>query len=365
VTGPGPSYAISWDTLPASNGPHTLSAVASDAAGNTATSSVNVTVNNPLTIFAVSASSITSSGATITWTTNRPADSQVAYGTTSAYGSTSPLDSTLVTNHSVILSGLTPSTTYHYQALSHDSLGALASSADFTFTTAAPGPPPLFVLHGDPGEVSGTANGSVVTPPTAPPGFTGTVVVQGAGSVNFSSTQSGNGVYFLNCCTNTNAAYYKFPSAAVGSIFNVNVGEISFDLKSRYSFSQRQASAAAPRYAFDVRDNSKHLFFFYTQVVSGYLQFTYALGSAAQFYYVPTGTADALFGNGITLKVRLTWDGALMKLYLNDVLVKSSTYSKLTPNWTANSNFNIGAYEYLNVGGYNSSDDIIDEFKVK
>ncbi|MBN9520556.1 DUF4082 domain-containing protein [bacterium] len=39
-------YSVSWNTATASNGSHTLSAVARDAAGNTATASVTVTVNN-------------------------------------------------------------------------------------------------------------------------------------------------------------------------------------------------------------------------------------------------------------------------------------------------------------------------------
>ena len=41
--------------------------------------------------------------------------------------------------HSVVLSGLTPSTTYHYQVLSQDGSGNLAISGDFTFTTLATG----------------------------------------------------------------------------------------------------------------------------------------------------------------------------------------------------------------------------------
>ena len=40
-------------------------------------------------------------------------------------------------SHSVNLTGLSPSTTYHYQALSSDAQGNLATSSDFTFATAA------------------------------------------------------------------------------------------------------------------------------------------------------------------------------------------------------------------------------------
>jgi hypothetical protein len=41
-----PPYSAAWNTATTSNGPHTISAVARDAAGNRATSTVSVTVNN-------------------------------------------------------------------------------------------------------------------------------------------------------------------------------------------------------------------------------------------------------------------------------------------------------------------------------
>ena len=48
---------------------------------------------------------ITRSGATVTWSTNEAADSQVEYGTSTAYGAASALDPALVTNHTVTLTG--------------------------------------------------------------------------------------------------------------------------------------------------------------------------------------------------------------------------------------------------------------------
>ncbi|MEW6324490.1 MAG: fibronectin type III domain-containing protein, partial [Nitrospirota bacterium] len=60
----------------------------------------------PPVLSAIAAGSITSSGAVITWTTNEPATSQVEYGTTTVYGATTPLGSSLVTSHSRTLSGL-------------------------------------------------------------------------------------------------------------------------------------------------------------------------------------------------------------------------------------------------------------------
>jgi hypothetical protein len=71
---------------------------------------------------------------TITWTTNEPATSVVDYGETTAYGSTSS-DTTLTTEHSVTLTGLSEGTTYHYTVSSSDASGNEAESADNTFTT--------------------------------------------------------------------------------------------------------------------------------------------------------------------------------------------------------------------------------------
>src|SRR5206468_948842 len=112
-----------------------------DGAGNLATSgdftfTTGADTTAP-TISAVGASSITVSGATISWTTNEASDSQVEYGTTTGYDSSTSLASALVTSHSATLSGLQVSTLYHYRVKSRDGAGNLATSGDFTFTTSA------------------------------------------------------------------------------------------------------------------------------------------------------------------------------------------------------------------------------------
>lgn len=162
-----PSYTTSWDTTTVANGFHTVAAIGSDAAGNSAMSSISVTVNNLIPapiISGVAAGGITSSSATITWTTDRNSDSRVAYGLTIAYGSLSAPVATSVVSHSITLSGLTAATSYHFQALSRDANGNLASSGDLTFTTAAltSGGIPLpantwtmIATHGVPGEAVG------------------------------------------------------------------------------------------------------------------------------------------------------------------------------------------------------------------
>jgi phosphodiesterase/alkaline phosphatase D-like protein len=84
------------------------------------------------------ASTSTTSGATVTWNTNEAATSQVEYGLTTGYGSNSALDTVLVNNHSVTLTGLASATTYHYRVKSKDGASNEAVSGDFSFTTAVP-----------------------------------------------------------------------------------------------------------------------------------------------------------------------------------------------------------------------------------
>jgi hypothetical protein len=85
----------------------------------------------------ITASNITASSATISWTTGKPLASQVEYGTTPAYGSLSMFRPEPATSHSVNLTGLTPGTTYYCAALSTDSAGKVSTSVNLTFTTGA------------------------------------------------------------------------------------------------------------------------------------------------------------------------------------------------------------------------------------
>ena len=74
--------------------------------------------------------------ATVSWSTNEPATSQVSYGTTTAYGSTAG-PTGLRTAHQVTLSGLQCATLYHFQIQSRDAANNTATTADSTFTAAA------------------------------------------------------------------------------------------------------------------------------------------------------------------------------------------------------------------------------------
>ena len=68
----------------------------------------------------------------ITWNTDELATSQVEFGegTGVSYGQKSQEDGNLTTNHTVILSNLTPSQVYHLRAISKDKAGNEAKSID-------------------------------------------------------------------------------------------------------------------------------------------------------------------------------------------------------------------------------------------
>jgi parallel beta-helix repeat protein len=108
--------------------------------GNTFEANTYSTFTGIPGISGVAASSVTQSSATIIWTTAAPSNSVVEYGTTTAYGLTSS-DASMVTSHSIGLSGLSAGTTYHYRVRSTDGNNNTEISGDYTFTTQAAPPP--------------------------------------------------------------------------------------------------------------------------------------------------------------------------------------------------------------------------------
>lgn len=117
-----------------------------DAAGNVSADSNTATVTTPVpdttapVISTVSSSSVSQTTATISWQTDEAADTQVEYGTTVAYGSSTALNGTLATTHGQTLTGLSANTTYNFRVKSKDAAGNLAVSDNATFTTL-PVPP--------------------------------------------------------------------------------------------------------------------------------------------------------------------------------------------------------------------------------
>ena len=90
----------------------------------------------PPVISTVTATNITSTGATIKWNLSEYATGQVEYGTTTSYGSFTNKETSFNYNYHIqSITGLNPGTTYHYRVISEDQAGNRAVSGDFTFTT--------------------------------------------------------------------------------------------------------------------------------------------------------------------------------------------------------------------------------------
>jgi len=82
---------------------------------------------------------LSSTGSTIAWDTNEPANSKIECGTTTAYGSTKTDAGLVTTPHSLSLTGLLSETPYYCRATSADISGN-SSSQTCTFTTGAGAP---------------------------------------------------------------------------------------------------------------------------------------------------------------------------------------------------------------------------------
>jgi len=111
--------------------------VDSFAFGKTTTGDVwsFVTAPIPPTISNVQVTNVTSSSATVTWETDVASTSQVIYGTTVSYGQSTTEDTSMVTSHSVTLSGLAPNTVYHLVARSVGGNSLAGYSSDTSFLT--------------------------------------------------------------------------------------------------------------------------------------------------------------------------------------------------------------------------------------
>jgi hypothetical protein len=94
------------------------------------------TTTSALTISGITADNLSANSATIHWTTNRAASSEVDYGQTTIYGLTA-VDNNLSTSHSVNLDSknLKPGV-YHFRVKSVDANGQTAQSNDMTFDTS-------------------------------------------------------------------------------------------------------------------------------------------------------------------------------------------------------------------------------------
>lgn len=115
----------------------------SSASGGSYTGTAGNVVDTTAPVITVlpTASNITQSSATIKWTTDDSANSQVLYGkysTNTTYPNNTTLNSTLINSHTQILSSLEPNTVYYYKVSSTNIENLNTKSSEQTFTTLAP-----------------------------------------------------------------------------------------------------------------------------------------------------------------------------------------------------------------------------------
>ena len=131
--------------------------------GNT---SVEITSQGSLPTFtSISASSITQSSATISWTTSAPTTGRL---TVTLDGATvqNPSDNTMQSSHTFNLIGLASGTVYHYVVSGSDSSNNTITSGESTFLTLSPGEQPS-IKNAPPtsGSSASTSNGTRVRKP--------------------------------------------------------------------------------------------------------------------------------------------------------------------------------------------------------
>ncbi len=177
-------------------------------------SSANSTGNPPstLVITNVQTGSVTTASSQVLWATNVAANSSVDYGTTLAYGNTTPVDSGMVTSHQATLSGLAAGTTYYYQVNSTDSKGHNGHVGN-TFKTAG------FSLSG------------TITPAT---GGSGPKVML-SGAANATTTANSLGAYTFTGLASgsytiapSNTGYTFTPVSQNATVSTVNVTGVNF-----------------------------------------------------------------------------------------------------------------------------------------
>ena len=102
-------------------------------------------------IYGVKTKGITATGAIITWQTTKPGTSLVEYGTSETLGKSTGEDAEPDTAHTVILEGLSASTTYHFRVGSRDGADGERSYSDilyFNTTASEDDVPPMILLPG-------------------------------------------------------------------------------------------------------------------------------------------------------------------------------------------------------------------------
>jgi hypothetical protein len=135
------THSVMIDTGLEASGTYHYQIAATDAAGNTATSTDATFDTADEEVSAPQISDVTvdvtgTSTATITFATDVESTGFINYGTDSTYGASTTVEDTASTTHSIQLSDLDEGTVYHYQ-ISQTNAGGTTTTDDATFVTSS------------------------------------------------------------------------------------------------------------------------------------------------------------------------------------------------------------------------------------
>jgi hypothetical protein len=264
-----------------------------------------------LTITNVLAGSATTSSCQVNWTTSVLADSAVDYGTSTSYGSTTPVDPAMVTSHQIVLSGLAPGTVYYYQVRSTASTSNNARSGGHSFKTSGGSPSITMQPTSQTVTAGQTASFNVAAAGTAPLSYQWNkngAMISGATLSSYTTpatTSSDNAAQFTLVVSNTagsvtsNAATLTVNAAPVAPSITTQPASQTVTPGQSASFSVAATGTAPLSYQW--RKNGT--------AISGATSSSYttpattSADNGAQFTVVATNTAGSVTSNAATLTV--------------------------------------------------------------
>lgn len=183
-------------------------------------------------------SSASSTSATITWTTNTAATSKVYYGTSTSFlSSTTEADTgaNMTRNHSVSITGLTPSTQYYYYVASKDAANntsTIGNDGTYTFTTTAAGPA-ISGVSANPSSTSCAVTWTTSAGATSQVFYGTTTSFDTHTTETTTTTITSHNVSLTGLIANTKYYYYVRSKNAAGNISTYgNDGSLTFNTTS-------------------------------------------------------------------------------------------------------------------------------------
>jgi hypothetical protein len=130
--------SINFTGLSDADGLYYYDAIAYDLAGNSNTSSLRQVILNVSSPVVNSASaSVSTTTATVSYTSNKSVNATISYGTSNSLGNSGTAITSFGSSGSFSLTGLSASTTYYYNITICDRAGACVTNGTNSFTTSA------------------------------------------------------------------------------------------------------------------------------------------------------------------------------------------------------------------------------------